>query len=280
MAVFLSAAIGCEVNSSLEQLSDVRRLSADLLIQFTKATDAANRAVMADTDKASIAFASEAEQAKQTVEKDTGALAPILKSLGYSEETQFLEEFSRRFAEYRSLDQTILQLAVENSNLKAQRLAFGPAREAADSFRDAVEGVTPLDAAKDSWRIKALTATAVASLREIQVLQSPHIAEADDAEMTRMEKQMATSEKAARSVLEMLAPLVQAASRARLAAATAALDQFMSVNAQILILSRRNTNVRSLALSLNQKGKLTAACEESLHALQDALAKRGFSGTR
>src|ERR1700730_2651383 len=128
MAVFLSAAIGCEVNSSLEQLSEVRRLSADLLIQFTKATDAANRAVMADTDEASIAFASEAEQAKQTVEKDTGALAPILKSLGYSEETQFLEEFSRRFAEYRSLDQTILQLAVENSNLKAQRLAFGPAR--------------------------------------------------------------------------------------------------------------------------------------------------------
>ena len=62
MAVFLSAAIGCEVNSALEQLSEVRRLSADLLIQFTKATDAANRAVMADTDEASIAFASEAER--------------------------------------------------------------------------------------------------------------------------------------------------------------------------------------------------------------------------
>ena len=280
IAVFLGTGIGCNVNSSLAQLSEARRLSADLLIQFTKATDAANRAVMADTDEASVAFASEAEQAKQTVGKDTEALAPILKSLGYLEEARLLEEFSRRFAEYRSLDQTILQLAVENSNLKAQRLSFGPAVEAADSFRDALEAVTPSDAAKDTWRIKALAAAAVASVREIQVLQSPHIAEADDAVMTRIEKQMATSEGAARSALAMLAPLVQPASRPRLATATAALDRFMSVNAQIVVLSRRNTNVRSLALSLNQKGKLTAGCEESLQALQDALAVRGFSGTR
>jgi hypothetical protein len=45
-------------------------------------------------------------------------------------------------------------------------------------------------------------------------------------------------------------------------------------------LSRRNTNVRSLALSLGQKRMRTAACEDSLRELQDALAKRGFSATR
>jgi hypothetical protein len=50
----------------------------------------------------------------------------------------------------------------------------------------------------------------------------------------------------------------------------------MTVNAQIIALSRRNTNVRSLALSLNQKRPLTTACEETLHALQDALAKHGY----
>ena len=54
----------------------------------------------------------------------------------------------------------------------------------------------------------------------------------------------------------------------------------MDLNAQIIALSRRNTNVRSLALSLDQKRTLTTACSESLHALQDALAKRGFTGTR
>jgi hypothetical protein len=54
----------------------------------------------------------------------------------------------------------------------------------------------------------------------------------------------------------------------------------MSVNAEIITLSRRNTNVRSLALSLNQKGKATGACEESLRAIRAALAQRGFAGTR
>ena len=114
----------------------------------------------------------------------------------------------------------------------------------------------------------------------MQVLQAPHIAEADDAVMTRMEKRMATSETAARAALETLAPLVQPASRPRIAAATAALDKFVALNAQIMALSRRNTNVRSLALALSQKGKVSGACEHSLQSLRDALAKRGFYGTR
>lgn len=54
----------------------------------------------------------------------------------------------------------------------------------------------------------------------------------------------------------------------------------MGLNAQIMAMSRRNTNVRSLALSLNEKGRVTGACEDSLRALRDALAKRGFTGTR
>ena len=280
MVLLIVAAGGCNLTPAMERLSEARRLSADLLIQFTKAADAANRAVMADTDERSIAFANEAEQSKQAVQKDTDGLKPILQSLGYSEEVRVLEEFSTRFAEYRNLDRTILELAVENTNLKAQRLSFGPGREAADSFRNALEKVVPLDASRDTWRIKALVATAVLSVREVQVLQSPHIAEADDAVMTRMEKQMATSEAAARSALETIAPLLQPASRPQLATANAALERFMGVNAQIIALSRRNTNVRSLALTLNQKGKLTAACEQSLYALRDALAKRGFAGTR
>ena len=54
----------------------------------------------------------------------------------------------------------------------------------------------------------------------------------------------------------------------------------MKANAEITVLSRRNTNVRSLALTLNEKGKATGACEESLRELKDALAKRGFTATR
>ncbi len=271
----LSAASGCDANSAFEQLSEARRLAAGMLIQFTKAADASNRAVMANTDDASVAFAREAEQATQATETDAGALAPVLRSLGYANETRLLEEFVVRFAEYRALDRRILDLAVENTNLKAQQISFGPAQEAADTFRDSLAAIAPSVPAKDLWHVEALVAKAVATVREIQVLQAPHIADADEAVMTHMETRMGTSEAAARSALETLATLVPPASQPRIAAATAALNRFMELNAQIIALSRRNTNVRSLALALDQKRTLTAACAESLHALQDALAKRG-----
>ena len=271
---------GCGGNSALERLTEARRLAADLQVHFTQATDAANRSVMANTDEASVAFAREAEQAKQSIQKDADGLKPLLQSLGYSEERRLLEEFDKRFTEYRALDRTILELAVENTNLKAQELSFGAAAEAADAFRDALAGITAGDAAKDMWRVKALAAIAVSSVREIQALQAPHIADADDAGMTKTEMRMQVSESRARAALAALGPIVQPASRPRLTSAAAALDRFMALNARITALSRRNSNLRSLALSLNEKGKLTAACEDRLRALRGALAARGFAGTR
>ncbi len=279
MVFSLAAMIGCDVNSALQRVSQARHLAADLLVQFTKAADTADRAVMADTDEASIAFAREAEQAKKKVQIDIDALKPLLEGLNYSNEGRLLQEFVNGFTEYCELDRRILDLAVENTNLKAQRLSFGPAQEAADSFRDSLTSVAPLVPA-DKWRVQALVATAVATVREIQVLQAPHIADADEAVMARMEKSMATSEAAARNALKALSSLVEPRFQARIVVATAALDRFMAVNQEIISLSRRNTNVRSLALSLNQKGKVIPKCENVLYALRDALSKRGFTGTR
>jgi hypothetical protein len=279
MSAGLATACG-DVNAALQRLSEARQLSTDLLVQFTKAADAANRAVMADTDEASVAFAKEAAQAKEAVRHDVETLGPMLQTLGYSDEAGLVQDFAGRFAAYDDLDRRILDLAVENTNLKAQRLSFGPAQEAAQAFRAALDAVAAGAPAKDAWHVKALVASAVLTVREIQVLQAPHIAEADDAVMTRMEKEMAASEKSARAALATLATLVEPASRTHLAAATAALDKFIGLNAQILALSRRNTNVRSLALSLNQKPALLAACEDPLHRLQDALAKRAYTVAR
>jgi hypothetical protein len=279
VALAAVAAYGCNAHPASERLSQARHLSADLLVQFTKSADATNKAVMADTDEASAAFAREAERASQAVRTNIDALKPILEGLRYTEESRLLQEFARRFADYRELDRPILELAVENTNLKAQRLSFGPAREQADAFRDALQDLVPSDA-RDSWRVKAIVAMAVASLREVQVLQAPHIAASDDAVMARIEGQMQTAVAGARRPIDTLASLVQPASRARIATAAAALDRFVDLNAQIVALSRRNTNVRSLALALNEKGKLTAACEDSLRAIREALSQRGFTGTR
>jgi hypothetical protein len=281
IAVTACAIAACgDVNAALEQLSQARQLSAELLVQFTKATDASNRAVMADTDDVSVASAHEAEQAKQVVQRDVDALAPLLQRLNYTDEAGLLQDFVTRFAAYDALDRHVLDLAVENTNLKAQRLSFGPAQQAADAFRDAVDALPASVPGKDVWRARAEVATAVAAVREIQALQAPHIAEAEDAAMARLETRMSASEAAARSALGTLATIVPPGSQPKLTAARTALDQFMHVNAEILALSHRNTNVRSLALSLTQKPALVAACEDRLRALNEALGKRGFGMSR
>ena len=273
VAIALSSACG-DVNAALARLAEARWLAAQLHVQFAKAADAASRAVIAESDAQAVTFAREAEQASAAVESGIRNLAPLLADADYATEAQRLEAFTSRFAEYRDLDRRILDLAVDNTNLKAQRLSFGPAQQAADAFRDALAAVVPAHPARDAWQVRALTAAAVVNVREIQVLHAPHIADPEDAAMTRMEARMATSEAGARAALASLAAVAAPESREKLTAATAALDRFMALNAELIALSRRNTNVRALALSLDQKRKVAAECETELRALQDALADR------
>ena len=274
--VFVLVAAGCRHVPVLTQLLEARWLAADLQLQFTRAADASNRAVMAETDEASGAAAREAEEVTRAIQRHMQALQPILRDLGYADEIRLLNEFDGRLADYRTLDRTILGLAVENTNLKAQRLSFGPGREAADAFVDSVEAIAR--ASKDAWRVQAIVASAEANVREIQVLQAPHIAESDEAEMSRLETQMAVVETAARRALDSLKGMVGPSPD--LGAASAALHRFKTINAELVALSRRNSDVRSLALSLGHKRTLTAACDDSLRALQAALQKHDFTATR
>lgn len=281
LLALLTSPTGCQKPQTiLTRLDDARSLAADLRVQFNKGADASNRAVMADTDEASLAFAKESETATQVVERDMASLAPLLGTLGFSQEIRLFDEFKSHFSEYRQLDHTILTLAVENTNLKAQGLSFGPARQAADAF---IDSLTPLAAsfpAKDGCQVAALVAHAVIAVREIQVLHAPHIAEHDDAPMTKMEKEMAGLDATARDALKTLDELAPPNARQSVASARAALDKFKAISAQIVELSRRNTNVVSLDLSLRRKPPLTASCDERLGALQVALAHEGFKATR
>ena len=275
-------AMGCgeRVSPVLTRLMDARRLAAELQVSFTHAADAANRAVMADTDEASTAFAHEAQEQSQLVQRDLDELDGILQGLGYSDETELLKSFRESFSKYRELDAEILALAVENTNLKAQRLSFGPAHTAANALRDSLSAGAARVAAKDQWRASALAAKTTLAVRELELLHAPHNAASEDTVMTQLEGQMAAQETSARSALHELDSIDTPELHTALDAANKALSDFMAVNAQLVTLSRRNSNVRSLALSLGQKRTLAAACEGGLRALNDRLTKRDFAATR
>jgi hypothetical protein len=261
----------------MAELDEARRLTADARVQFSKAADASNRAVMADTDAASISNAHEAERAATLVEHDIAALDPLLSDLGINNEIQVVDRFKKQFADYRAVDKNILELAVENTNLKAQQLSFGPAREAADRFKSALVQVLPSLSASERCRAEGLTAGAVLNVRELQTLHAPHISSADDAAMTRIEQEIAGLEAKTADALNALQSLVPPSG---LSDAQSAFDQFKGVERQIVALSRKNTNVRSLDLALRVKPPLTTACDDTLRALQTELANEGSKATR
>jgi hypothetical protein len=98
--------------------------------------------------------------------------------------------------------------------------------------------------------------------------------------MSRLEAEMAAAERAARSAVDQLRTRLPASAAPEIAAALTALDRFMTINGEIVTLSRRNSNVRSLALTLGRKRTLTAQCQDQLQELEETLAKHQVTATR
>jgi hypothetical protein len=276
------ALAGCDRDWStvFTQQVEALELSADMRIQLHRSTEATQRAIMADDDRLSAEFSQEAQQAAAALETDLRSLEPIVAEIGSREEVRLLQEFATAFARLQEIDRELLGLAAENTNAKAERLAFGPAREAADGIAEHAERAARSAPAANALRAQLLAAQVQLAVREIQALQAPHIAEPDDAVMTQIEQQMAGLESAARASLSELSEALGSTGGPELGAAREQLDRFGQIHAEILALSRHNTDVRSLAAALGEKRLLTAACDAALLALRDLLSKHGAQATR
>jgi hypothetical protein len=260
-----------------------RAARADLVgrmqLSLTSASEAEKSAVLAVTDEESKVFADRALAARADVERRRGELAGPLAKDGTPLERDVLAKFDEAFAEYRRVDDEVLALAVRNTNLKASALAFGPAADAVREMGAALDRLVASHA--DSLNGKSVTSLAgraqIAALR-IETLLPPHIAEERDAKMDELEAAMAKDDETVRASLADLAKLTAVAGDAELATATARYATFTDLRARIVALSRENTNVRSLAMSLNQKRKVTAACLDALGALRDAVLAEPIQG--
>ena len=111
-------------------------------------------------------------------------------------------------------------------------------------------------------------------------MQAPHIAEASDARMDEMEREMAISAKAAQDALDAMGKMVTGQSLESFQAALQAFQTFDAVNTEVVRLSRINSNVKALALSMGQKRRVTARCEELLETLRGMIDTRLSKATR
>jgi hypothetical protein len=248
-----------------------------LRFNMIKSVESEKSAVMADTDGASMAFAEEAMRGVEAAEAGLREISQLIEEYPSENEVKLLQEFKRCWSEFRDIDQAVLEIAVQNSNLKAARLSFGAARDAMAVFEDAL---LKLMNGQESGPIGRLAAHALAAGLKIQVLHAPHIASPNDEEMNAIEKSIRENDTTVRRSLDALQPLVSPDRQSILRQAEDAYHKFENLTATVTELSRQNTNIKSMELSLNRKRKITSQCEEILTSLQDVVHSRSFKATR
>jgi hypothetical protein len=258
------------LTQKLETLSALR-------IYLLKSIEAEKLAVMAETDEASIAFADESKRAAEAVETDLKELSRLIGMHPAAGESKLLQEFEAAWEQVRKIDQVILDLAVQNSNVKAFRLSFGEGRKAVERFENALNALT-----RDVTDARLIRAGSDALSAELKILtlHAPHIVSPDDEEMSQIEQVIHAKEEVVQRSLATLARLAPIDKQPTVSAAVAADREFRAVTANVTEWSRQNTNVNSLNISLDRKKKATALCEAALNQLHEAFARQAFKATR
>jgi hypothetical protein len=254
-------------------------LVARIRLTLTSASEAEKSAVLAVTDQDSQTFADQARAGTAEVEKERKELEVLLATGGTKGEKGLLTKFSKAFADLQHIDNDLLGLAVKNTNIKAYSLAFGPAADALKEMDTVLSRLVAKSAGSpEAADVAQLAFGAQTAALRIQTLLAPHIAEESDKKMDELEAQMAKEDQQVHKVLDGLASLPKLHGDPDLETATSDYAKFNEIRARILALSRENTNVRSLAMSLGQKRKVLLKCQDLLSALQQVIQDEPISG--
>ena len=282
LAVMLVALHFRTAQSPAEQLvfkAKRANLVAQMRLKLASASEAEKSAVLAVTDQDSQTFADQARAATVEVEQERKELGDLLAAGGTKGEKDLLAQFSKAFTDFQHIDNDLLGLAVKNTNIKAYSLAFGPAADALKEMDTALSSLAAKSAGfPEAGNVALLAFGAQTSALRIQTLLAPHIAEESDKKMDEFEALMAKDDQQVRKDLNGLVSLQKLHGDSDLETATSDYARFSEVRGRILALSRENTNVRSLAMSLGQKRKVLFLCQDLLSALQQAIQEEPISG--
>lgn len=272
---------GPDLRDVLGNMIEKTRLLSEMRVNLLKSLEYEKSAVMADTDEASRDFADQSRHAADTVDQNLREFESLLNRDHTNNEMELFQEFNSCWTEVRKIDQRILDFAVQNTNLKAAAVSFGKGHETIERFDRALKNLVhsnlPSNNCSDVMR---LASDALSAGWTILSLHAPHIAAASDAVMDEIETEMRHDGEIVGTSLKKLADLVSEEGRATLQDAKAAYDEFSAVTAEVIELSRENTNVKSFELSLGKKRKVAAQCDEILISLQEAVRTREFKATR
>lgn len=246
---------------------------------LARASEAEKSAVLASADPDAQRFADQARTETTEAERAGEGLAEFLGSSAKGKEQDLFAEFSKSFGELKRIDEELLTLAVQHTNLKATALAFGPAASAIEDMSAALSRVVEKSAAApQAGEVSRLALGARAATLHLQTLLPPHIAEPSDEKMEELEARTAADDREARADLDALAALPGLSGDPDVGAAASSYARFGDVRTKILELSHKNTDVRSVSLSLDRKRTILHLCLHSLDLLEEEILEEPTPG--
>ncbi|MCX5869282.1 MAG: MCP four helix bundle domain-containing protein [Deltaproteobacteria bacterium] len=266
------------LENTYKNLMKKSEIVSQIRINLHKSVEMEKNAVMAITDKESQEFADQSLAASAAVEQNLTRLRSLIDAVPLKDEKKLDSEFNTCWTELRKLDQVILELAVQNTNLKAASLSREKGAETMRQFEHALEELMHSYAGTpNEGRITSLSFHAITAGLKMYNLHSSHIAEASDEKMDQIETQIKAEENEVAKSLDGLAEIVGEESENLLLQAKMDFSEFNEVTAKVIKLSRQNSNIKSLELSLGRKRKIAAQCDEILTTFQETVQKNSTS---
>lgn len=275
MVLALTACSGGDYPDALRSLLEQERLVGQARYQLLLAADATKNAVLATDEETAKEFVRTARSSLAQVKEDLDKLGGLFARSRQAESAKALARVTTDLASLEKVAGSILGLAGRNTNLQASLLSHTAANQAVERLRTALASAgdgADCPAAREALR-------AVAACLTILSLEDRHIDEASDDGMDRLERQMEDQRALAAGALDRLAGLLPAGATGP-EQARAALGDLWQNNQRIVALSRENSNIAALTLTMGHARQLLAQTLLDVDALRKSVLSREFSATR
>ena len=282
-------------NAEIQDLVNVTNRAAEttsqMRIALLRAIRAEKNAVLSPDDAQSSRFSQEALTRSAEIDKLIPQVQSLLGDTSDSDERQQLDEFKRTWLTFVQNQREIVRLAQLNTNAKAAELIR-------TDVRDKLEVVDKLLAAVQARRAKSLSdnqgidAAALRKMEEVDSLVDraqqqgyrllnllyTHQAATQDAEMNRLDAEIADVLSTFEASLQEAKPLVDDVDRAELTQAIAETQALRKLAARVQDLSRTNSNAKGNQLTLTTTVELGNQLDGALERLLQLLAEKIETG--
>ncbi|WP_300161202.1 hypothetical protein [Solidesulfovibrio sp.] len=272
----LAGCSGDNMRANLAVLQQKQQLIAGIRAGLLMAVDQEKNALLSPSQTEARQFLDKAKDGMAGVKQDMGKLTQLVEETDNAKETAALRAVAEDFQDMASLDASLRGLAGRNTNLRAAQLSRTEAALAVSRLQQALTPAIDADdcqAGRDALRV-------VTAALSVLSLHAQHIDEKTVAGMDSLEAAMNRQNARAQGAFERLSALSVPTIAAALPTARAAYEDFWRVTREVLVLSRENTNIEAVALSMGKKRLVTAKALADLDALQNVVAEKEFTATR